>query len=113
MRRRGGLIAGLAGLNAVVPTFVTVARDAHEAGQTGWHRWGPDRLQPILSGQPRENDGGPSPSPPDEEEETPLDRLRWRYTMGELTDEQFERKLEQLLATETLEETEDHLAARE
>ena len=33
-----------------------------------------------------------------------LESLRERYAAGELTDEQFERKLERLLATETLED---------
>lgn len=40
-------------------------------------------------------------------EEDPLDTLRDRYARGELTDEQFERKLERLLETETLEDVED------
>jgi len=39
--------------------------------------------------------------------ETALQRLRRRYAEGELTDEQFERKLERLLETETLEDIED------
>jgi uncharacterized membrane protein len=33
-----------------------------------------------------------------------LERLRTRYANGELTDEQFERKLDRLLETETLED---------
>ncbi|WP_134668565.1 SHOCT domain-containing protein [Halorussus marinus] len=36
-----------------------------------------------------------------------LETLRERYARGELTDEQFERKLERLLDTETLENVED------
>ena len=36
-----------------------------------------------------------------------LETLRDRYARGELTDEQFERKVEQLLETETLEDIED------
>ncbi|MBV0900246.1 SHOCT domain-containing protein [Haloarcula salina] len=43
----------------------------------------------------------------DADGEAPLDRLRRRYAEGELTDEQFERKLERLLETETLEDAED------
>ncbi len=42
--------------------------------------------------------------------ETPLETLRRRYANGELTDEQFERKLERLLETETLEDVEDRAA---
>jgi len=36
----------------------------------------------------------------------PLEDLRRRYANGELTDEQFERKLDKLLETETLEDAE-------
>jgi uncharacterized membrane protein len=39
--------------------------------------------------------------------EDALQTLRDRYASGELTDEQFERKLERLLETETLEDAED------
>ncbi|MGB9930207.1 SHOCT domain-containing protein [Haloarcula amylolytica] len=46
-------------------------------------------------------------------DETPLERLRRRYAEGKLTDEQFERKLERLLETETLEDVEDGAAVRE
>lgn len=43
----------------------------------------------------------------DTEHDQALDTLRNRYARGELTDEQFERKLDQLLETETLEDIED------
>jgi len=36
-----------------------------------------------------------------------LETLRERYARGELTDEQFERKAEQLIETETIEDVED------
>jgi uncharacterized membrane protein len=42
-----------------------------------------------------------------------LATLRDRYARGELTDEQFERKLEKLLETETLESIEDRQLERE
>ena len=42
-----------------------------------------------------------------DEEGDPLEELRARYARGELTDEQFERKLDRLLETETLEDIED------
>lgn len=42
-----------------------------------------------------------------------LETLRDRYARGELTDEQFERKLEKLLETETLEAVEDRQLERE
>jgi uncharacterized membrane protein len=44
---------------------------------------------------------------PDTETDDPLATLRDRYARGELTDEQFERKLETLLETETLEAAEE------
>ncbi|WP_227357027.1 SHOCT domain-containing protein [Haladaptatus salinisoli] len=42
-----------------------------------------------------------------------LETLRDRYARGELTDEQFERKLERLLETETVEDVEDRFSERE
>jgi uncharacterized membrane protein len=48
----------------------------------------------------------------DEDEETPLEALRRRYAEGELTEEQFERKLETLLETETIEDVEDRTRQR-
>lgn len=54
-----------------------------------------------------------SPAGPGREgasDETPLEALRRRYAEGELTDEQFERKLERLLEVETLEDVEDQFA---
>jgi uncharacterized membrane protein len=41
------------------------------------------------------------------DDEDALETLRARYARGELTDEQFERKVERLLETETLEDVED------
>ncbi|WP_336325861.1 SHOCT domain-containing protein [Halovenus sp. HT40] len=46
--------------------------------------------------------------PADADGDDALERLRRRYADGELTDEQFERKLERLLETETLEDVESH-----
>ena len=48
-----------------------------------------------------------------EADETALEQLRRRYAEGELTDEQFERKLERLLETQTIEDVEDARRARE
>ncbi|MFC6717339.1 SHOCT domain-containing protein [Natrialbaceae archaeon GCM10025810] len=42
-----------------------------------------------------------------------LETLRDRYAAGELTDEQFERKLERLLETETLEDADEWVRGRE
>jgi uncharacterized membrane protein len=49
----------------------------------------------------------------DGEQRDALETLRDRYARGELTDEQFERKVERLLDTETLEDVEDRARARD
>ena len=49
----------------------------------------------------------------DTEPNDALETLRDRYARGELTDEQFERKLDRLLETETLEDVEDRQHRRE
>jgi uncharacterized membrane protein len=46
-------------------------------------------------------------SDPDTDAADPLATLRERYARGELTDEQFEQKLETLLETETMEAAEE------
>lgn len=48
----------------------------------------------------------------DTEDDTALDRLRERYSEGELSDEEFERKVEQVLATEDRETAEMHIENR-
>lgn len=55
--------------------------------------------------------GNDSPVPEGDDEA--LAALRRRYANGELTDEQFERKVERLLETETLENVEDTAVQRE
>jgi uncharacterized membrane protein len=51
--------------------------------------------------------------PAEERNRDALGTLRSRYARGDLTDEQFERKLEKLLETETLEAVEDRRLERE
>ena len=78
----------LVGYIAVVPIVSMLAGDEEE--ETDWER-------------------GPTTQPRDKETESdPLEKLRRRYAEGKLTDEQFERKVERLLETETLEDVEDH-----
>ncbi|MGB9954634.1 MULTISPECIES: SHOCT domain-containing protein [unclassified Haloarcula] len=68
-------------------------------------------LTELLYGEPDEAEedieGADSAPSSDASDESPLERLRRRYAEGELTDEQFERKLGRLLETETLEGVED------
>ncbi|QLD87767.1 SHOCT domain-containing protein [Natronomonas salina] len=56
-----------------------------------------------------ESDVEPAAEPVSERSDSrnALETLRDRYARGELTDEQFERKLERLLETETIEDVED------
>lgn len=61
----------------------------------------------MLFGEDETTEPDRSPAATDESEEDALERLRRRYAEGELTDEQFERKLDRLLETETLEDVED------
>lgn len=48
----------------------------------------------------------------EDDEDAALAKLRERYANGELTDEQFERKVERLLETDTLENVEDRKRER-
>ncbi|QGA81787.1 SHOCT domain-containing protein [Halomicrobium sp. LC1Hm] len=59
----------------------------------------------LADSSPTETTEEPEPERTDE---TALAALRRRYAEGELTDEQFERKLDRLLETETLEDVEEH-----
>lgn len=54
----------------------------------------------------------PQESRMDSDQQDALETLRERYARGELTDEQFERKVERLLETETLEDVEDRSRER-
>jgi uncharacterized membrane protein len=89
------LPALLVGYVAVVPLVAVLAGD--DAARKRWWTDGEHRRDEQV----------------DDDGETPLERLRDRYARGELTDEQFERKLERLLETETLEDVEDGRRARE
>ncbi|AUV83557.1 hypothetical protein C2R22_19495 [Salinigranum rubrum] len=66
----------------------------------------------ILAGE-GESETDESPVAPSESTgDDPLETLRERYARGDLTEEQFERKLEALLETETLEAAEDRARRR-
>lgn len=54
-----------------------------------------------------------SSDPPETDNQDALETLRNRYARGELTDEQFERKVERLLDTESIETVEDQYRERE
>ena len=83
------LAALLLGYVAVVPLTATLLGD-----ETDRTRWWDDASAGDTADETADA-------------ETPLERLRRRYAEGELTDEQFERKVERLLETDTLEDIED------
>lgn len=60
----------------------------------------------LFDDEESELDSAPADTGQSDSEDA-LERLRRRYAEGELTDEQFERKLDRLLETETLEDAED------
>jgi len=60
--------------------------------------WWDDDVDPTESSETTEQE--------ESNEGSALETIRERYARGELTDEQFERKLERLLETETLEDVE-------
>lgn len=79
-------------------------------GDDDWRKWDPlsDEFWEDLSGEEQaETDAEPEADTDEEPVEDPLAVLRERYAQGELTDAQFERKLELLLETETIEDVED------
>jgi len=84
----------LVGYVVVVPVVALLAGD--EADRAAW--WDRDE-----HGEPARRETGP----PDDATDDALATLRERYARGELTDEQFERKVERLLETDTLEHAED------
>jgi uncharacterized membrane protein len=67
-----------------------------------------DEFATDYADQSRSDDAATSrDSAATDSNEDALQTLRDRYARGELTDEQFERKLERLLETETLEDAEN------
>ena len=91
------LAAMLVGYVAVVP--ITAILFGDEADRAEW-----------LDGDSEQASADRSAG---EEAETPLETLRRRYAEGELSEAQFERKLDQLLETETMEDAEAYSGRRE
>ena len=85
------LAALLVGYVAIVPLVAILFGDEDDRRE-----WAAE----SLSADTAETDGEPEPT---DSTTDALETLRERYAAGELTDEQFERKLERLLDTETLE----------
>jgi uncharacterized membrane protein len=70
--------------------------------------FGEEEEDELATDQAERDDAAtPRDSTATDSNEDALQTLRDRYAKGELTDEQFERKLERLLETETIEDAED------
>ncbi|WP_121741216.1 SHOCT domain-containing protein [Natronorubrum halophilum] len=109
------LAALLVGYIVVVPLVALLFGD--ESDRAEWWDWGYDDSWDEWWGtgesartesHPRERDRSDELTPGDA-----LETLRERYAAGELTDEQFERKLERLLETETIEDVQEQLQRHE
>lgn len=104
------LPAMIVGYAFVVPVVSQTAGQ-----QEAWRRWQAED-EPAEADRPREEpvSAGASAEPGRGAESTrdALETLRDRYARGELTDEQFERKLELLLETDTLENASEWTAER-
>ncbi|WP_332897721.1 MULTISPECIES: SHOCT domain-containing protein [unclassified Haladaptatus] len=95
------LAAMLFGYIVVVPIVALLFGDDEDGLETWWDdQWN----------APSEREQADEPA---ENKRDALETLRDRYARGELTDEQFERKLERLLDTDTLESAEDRAAVRD
>lgn len=108
----------LLGFLVVVPLVALLFGDEKERAEwwdswwgdeSDWEEWFGTKDDWFGSAdETAETDTRPEPSGRDA-----LETLRNRYARGDLTDEQFERKLERLLETDTIENVEDRKRARE
>ncbi|NHN60771.1 MULTISPECIES: SHOCT domain-containing protein [Halorussus] len=108
------LAALLFGYIVVVPVVAMLFGDEEDVEEwwdddgEGW--W--DDGEGAWTGE-RETDESDADDPAETNNRDALETLRDRYARGELTDEQFERKLERLLDTESLEDVEDRARLRD
>lgn len=110
----GALILGYV---VVVPIVALLFGDDADR-EEWWDDWGGESDWEEWVGTKEDWFGSSSDEPERAERAEPsnrdaLETLRYRYAQGDLTDEQFERKLERLLETETLESVEDRKLERE
>lgn len=101
----------LVGYIVVIPLVALVFGDEADReewwGDESWDEWWGEESDSSADDESEEPDRRPgreATAEPNNREA--LETLRTRYAAGELTDEQFERKLERLLETETLEDLE-------
>jgi hypothetical protein len=98
------LAALLIGYIAVVPITAMLFGDEEEVSE----HWGEDALSDNTSESAQERQSRDSKTS-DDSTDAALQTLRKRYAQGELTEAQFERKLERLLEVETVEDLEGHI----
>ncbi|MXR41890.1 SHOCT domain-containing protein [Halobaculum sp. WSA2] len=98
------LAALLFGYIVVVPITAMLFGDEDDIEE-----WWDEEAKGVegLDDADRGTDARPEDPPADPDTRDALETLRDRYARGELTDEQFERKLDRLLETESLEDVED------
>jgi len=98
------LAALLFGYVVVVPVTAMLFGDEDDIEE-----WWDQEVKGVgeLDGSDEDTDASPEEPPADSDTRDALETLRDRYARGELTDEQFERKLERLLESESLEDVED------
>ncbi len=101
------LMALIVGYAVFVPITATIFDE--ESSAQDW-------MSPTPQGQTNsqsEEQPTDATEPDDEDTAAALDTLRDRYARGELTEEQFERKLERLLETDTVENAADYTRDRQ
>ncbi len=98
----------------VVGLFVVVPLVGMLFGADDWREWDPlkDEFWEDIFGEESETEPTAPTSDDTTSKEDALTTLRDRYARGELTDEQFERKLNLLLETESMEDIEQRFNER-
>ncbi|WP_226042208.1 SHOCT domain-containing protein [Natrinema sp. DC36] len=94
------LAALLVGYIAIVPLVAILFGDEEDQREWADDYAGTDESETVSESETTATDSETSTR-------DALETLRERYAAGELTDDQFERKLERLLDTETLEDAEE------
>lgn len=103
----GALIFGYVVVVPVVALLFGDESDRAEWWDDDWEKWFGTKEDWFGASSTDAENEADEPSNRDA-----LETLRYRYAQGDLTDEQFERKLERLLETDTLESVEDRRRAR-
>ncbi|WP_276254330.1 SHOCT domain-containing protein [Halomontanus rarus] len=96
----------LFGYIVVVPIVALLFGDESDRREW-WDDWSSDESWGEWWGESEPAHAGRDETEPTTDNRDALETLRERYARGELTDEQFERKLERLLETDTLENADE------